>query len=150
MRSELRIVFVAALVLLVLAVGTLAAATYRSGLIRVYVEEKQPGGDRVRLIVPAVVVCWGLKLVPEAELREAVADAREWLPAAAIASRELTRYPDASFVEIVSPEERVTIVKRDGALVVDVDSLSETVHISVPLAALAEVAEELEARRARL
>lgn len=122
----------------------LAGATYQAGMVRVSVEEKRPDGEHIRLAVPAILIHGGLKLVPDAKLQELPADARRWMPVIRIASAELARCPDGPLVEIRDQNERVTIAKRKGALVIDVDSTDETVHLSVPLRTLALVARELE------
>ena len=141
--AQRRPILAAVLLVLGVAVGSAAAATYRAGLVHVYVEEKRPGGDNVKIIVPGILLTTGLKLVPEQHLREGLHDARRWLPVAAAMARELERYPDASFIEVSSPQEQVHISTRSGVLVVDVDSPDETVHVSIPLATLADLTAEL-------
>ncbi|HSC77503.1 MAG TPA: hypothetical protein VLB32_02970 [Candidatus Acidoferrales bacterium] len=138
------------LLVLWIATGTAAAATYRAGLVRVSVEEKRPGGDNVRLIVPGILLTTGLKLVPDNQLREGLRDARPWLPVAAALAKELRNYPDASFIEVSSAQEQMRIATRGGVLVVDVSSPDETVHVSIPLTTLADLTAELNARRAEL
>jgi hypothetical protein len=72
--------------------------------------------------------------------------AREFLPAMRIAAEELERIPDGLLVEVSSPREHVLIVKRGGSLVVDVDNAGETVHVSMPLKTVRNLARDLEAR----
>ncbi len=141
--AQRRPILAAVLLVLGVAVGSAAAATYRAGLVRVYVEEKRPGGENVKIIVPAILLTCGLKLVPEQQLREGLRDARPWLPLAAAAAKELQNYPDASFIEVSSAQEQVRISTRGGVLVVDVNSPEETVHVSIPLATLADLTAEL-------
>jgi len=138
-----------ALLLLILVAGA-AAATYRAGLVRLYVEEKRPGGDNVKIIVPGILLTTGLKFVPEQRLREGLGDARPWLPVAAALAKELRNYPDASFIEVSSGQDQVRISTRSGVLLVDVNSAEETVHVSMPLATLADLTAELNARRFEL
>ncbi len=145
-----RPILAAVLLVVGVVVGSAAAATYRAGLVRVSVEEKRPGGDNVKLIVPGILLTTGLRLVPDGHLREGLRDARPWLPVAASLARELRNYPDASFVEVSSGQEQVCIATRSGVLVVDVNSPEETVHVSIPLATLADLTAELNARRAEL
>jgi hypothetical protein len=130
-----------------LLLGTLVlggAAVYDMGAVRVSVQEKKPGGDHVRLLIPAVAVPLGLRIAPEEKLREAALQARPWLPALRIASQELERCPDGPLVEVTNPHEKVSIVKRGHSLLIDVDSEDETVHVSVPLRAVTSVVERLE------
>ncbi len=154
-RSEMtltkaRTITWAALAVLLAVVSAGAVATYRAGLVRLYVEEKRPGGDNVKIIVPGILLTTGLKFVPEQRLREGLGDARPWLPVAAALARELERYPDASFIEVSSAGEQVRISTRSGVLLVDVNSPEETVHVSIPLATLADLTAELNARRSEL
>lgn len=149
-RAKQHPILAAVLLILGVAAGSAAAATYRAGLVHVSVEEKRPGGDNVRLIVPGILLTTGLKLVPEAQLREELRDARPWLPVAAALARELRNYPDASFIEVSSAQEQMRIATRSGVLVVDVSSPDETVHVSIPLTTLADLTAELNARRAEL
>ncbi len=148
--AKRRPILAAVLLVLGVAAGSAAAATYRAGLVRVSVEEKRPGGENVKVIVPGILLTTGLKLVPEAQLREGLRDARPWLPVAAAVARELRNYPDASFIEVSSGQEQVRIATRGGVLVVDVNSPEETIHVSIPLATLADLTAELNARRAEL
>ena len=131
-----------------LGVSALAGAgvVYQYGVVKVYVEEKRPGGERIRLWVPGVLAPVALKLVPDEELR-LPPEARQWMPALRAASEELARVEDFTLVEVREPGERVTIVKRHGALVIDVVSPDETVHISLPLRVVVSVAQELESAR---
>lgn len=128
-----------------LGVSVLAGTgvVYQYGAVTVYVEEKKPGGDRVRLWVPGVLAPVALKLVPAEELR-LPPEARQWMPALRAASEELAHVEDFTLVEVREPGERVTIVKRHGALIIDVESADETVHVSVPLRVVIAVAKELE------
>jgi len=122
-------------ILLGLVVGVLGLTfiAYAAGTVLVGVQDKKPGGHRILLAVPAVVITLGLKLFPAASLREASAEARPWLPAIEAAGNELAKCPDARFVEIRDPTEWVSIAKRGGSLVIDVDSVDERVHLSFPV-----------------
>lgn len=125
-------------------------AVYSAGSVTVYVHEKKPDGHRIWLPVPAVLVDLGVRMVPDRKLKKVSSKLRPWLPAIEAASRELARCPDGPFVEVMNPNERVTIVKRGDSLVIDVDSQTETVHVSVPIRVLASVAQRLDAASASL
>ena len=134
----------AAILASVASVPVLAGAfVYNAGLARVEVIEKTPNGHHIRLYVPAVVVPIAVRLAPKEKLRRASRDLQAWLPAIKAASEELRRCPDGPLVEVDSRDEHVRIMKRGDALVIDVDSASETVHVSFPLRALAYTASEL-------
>ncbi len=129
------------------ALGTVALAgayVVHEGAVRVAVEEYKPGGTHLHLILPAVVVPLGLSVVPDYKLRDAAAQAREWLPALEAASAELARLPDTDLVEVRDAEEHVSVIKRGALLVVDIQSPREKVHVSFPLKTLNEVCRKLE------
>ena len=128
----------------VASVPVLAGAlVYSTGMARVEVREKTLNGHHIRLFVPAVVVPIAVRLVPKAKLRDASRDLQAWLPAIKVASEELSRCPDGPLVEVDSRREHVRIAKRGDALVIDVDSERDTVHISFPLRAVAYTASQL-------
>ncbi len=128
-----------------LGVSVLAGAgvVYQYGAVKVYVEEKKPGGERVRLWVPGVLAPVALKLIPAEELR-LPPEARRWMPALRAAGEELERVEDFILVEVEDGGEHVRIEKRNGALIIDVVSPEETVHLSVPLRVVLSVARQLE------
>ena len=132
--------------------GTLVIAgiVADAGMIQVRVLEKKTDGTNLRLYVPAALVPLGVMIAPERQLEHAMRRAHEFLPAMRIASEELERMPDGLLVEVLSPREHVMIVKSGGALVVDVDTSRETVHVSVPLRMVRNLARDLEARTQHL
>ncbi len=128
--------------------GTVVAAgavAFSEGAVSVRVLEKKRDGHHIRLLVPAMVVPLGIRLVPNEKLEQASAEMRPWLPAIKLATQELAKYPDGPFVEVRSPREQVSITKQGGVLVIDVDSSEETVHVSVPLRMVNRIARQLEA-----
>ena len=133
---------------MVLLTGTLVVAgiVADAGMIGVRIHEKKPDGTNVRLYVPAILVPAAMTFVPEQELEQAMRQAKEFLPALRIAAEELERIPDGPLVEVRSPREHVSIVKRGGSLVVDVENADETVHVTLPLKMVSKLARELEAR----
>ncbi len=136
-------ILAAVILLVVLYTGSAAAATYRAGLVRIHVTKKKPGGENLHLVVPGIMLTSALGLVPDDKLKDSLRDARPWLPVAAAAARELQRYPDATFIEVSSPRERVRIATRDAVLTIDVDSPDETVYVAMPLATLADLTAQL-------
>ena len=121
-----------------------------AGMIGVRVHEKKPDGTNLRLYVPAILVPVAMKIAPERELDRAAMRAKEFLPALRIAVEELERIPDGPLVEVQSPREHVSIVKSGGSLVVDVDDAHDTVHVTVPLKMVSNLARDLEARAERV
>jgi len=136
------------------ALGTVVLAgayVVHEGAVRIAVDEQAPGGTHIHLLLPAALVPVGMKFVPDQKLREATAQARPWLPAIRAASQELARLPDSDLVEVRDAEQHVSISKRGALLVIDVQSTRESVHVSVPLHTVEEVAREVESwgRRSR-
>jgi hypothetical protein len=119
--------------------------TYNAGAVRVSVDENRPGGDHVHIFVPAIMVPPVINLIPQEKFQEHAKEIRPWLPALKIASRELARSPDGVLVEVIDPHEHVRISKQGGAIVVDVKSPDENVHVTVPLHMIYSVAEKLDA-----
>ena len=122
------------------------AIVYNAGAVRVSVLEKKPDGEHIHLVLPAAVVPVALKFVPEEKLRYASEKLRPWLPAIKVASEELARCQDGPLVLVEGSDEKVSITKQGGSLVIDVDSPDENVHVSFPLKTLASAAEELVAK----
>ncbi|MBZ5514686.1 MAG: hypothetical protein LAN62_07555 [Acidobacteriia bacterium] len=121
------------------------ALIYDMGGVWVSVKAKKPGGDNIRLVVPAAAGPVALWLAPKKNIREAAKEARPWLPAIKAAAEELGNCPDGPLVEVTNPHEKVLIAKQGGALVIDVDNPNETVHVSVPLKMVGIIAAQLEA-----
>jgi len=123
--------------------GVLVVAA--TGVIWISIQEKQPGGTRLRLAVPAILVPVGLRLVPRHVWQEQAAQAQPWMPVVKVAADELRKSPDGTFVEVRSRSEYVNIAKRGGEMVVDVDDDGDAVHFSFPIYLLGSVAHQIEA-----
>jgi hypothetical protein len=122
-----------------------AAFVYDMGAVSIRVEGKRPGGDNLRLILPAAAAPVGLWFMPKERLRQATDKSAPYLPALRVAAQELERLSDFTLVEVTSPRETVRIQKSRGHLVIDVDDTKETVHVSLPLKAVRVVATQLAA-----
>ena len=149
-------VFARGLGFVLLALLALATFAYSSGVVRVYVLEKKPGGDRINLFVPAILVPVALKFMPAEDRRRTASELGPYLPALKAATEELARCPDAVLVQVEGPREHVSIRKLGRSLVIDVDSSDEIVHVSFPLKMVTSILAEFEdatplaARRAAL
>ncbi len=127
--------------------GTLVLAgayTFHEGVIRVEVDEYRSGGSHVHLWVPAAAVPMAMHFVPGEHLRHASEQAREALPVLHAIVKELKKYPDADFVEVVDHEQHVHVRTLGGKLQIDVDAPDEKVHVLCPLSAIEDVAGQLE------
>ena len=133
-----------------LLVGGTAYATYRAftgfGMITVDVAEKSTAGGRVRLVLPGVLLHAGtcaLRFVPDHELIEVRREIDEFAPMIEAIAEELDAMPDTTLVRVESEDEYVYIRKRDGQLVIDVETADEDVHVSIPIGAVVELIEAL-------
>lgn len=127
-------IFLAKLGVGVLSTAVVAGAALSSeGFIHVKVHEKRPGGDNIRLIVPAAIVPVALHFVPKRDLDEAPADLQQLLPIIDAAVPELEKCSDGVLVEVVDPGEHVLISKSAGSVIIDVNDRDDNVHVSVPL-----------------
>jgi len=127
-------------------VGAILAGSYlySQGLIRVSVQEKSPGGEHIRLAVPAAIVPLALAFVPAAEIgKHMPAQARQHLPMVEAALNELQRLPDCTLVQVDGPREHVRIRVEDGKMVVDVNDHEDEVHLALPLGSLRSVLAKL-------
>jgi len=131
-----KMVFLAAMVLIGALVGSM-------GMLHVEVKPKHPGGEHVWFVAPAILLPAGAFVVPREKVLEASRELREWLPTIRAAANELEQCPNGPFVQVDDRHEHVQIAKRGEALVIDVDDESETVHVSVPLAAAAYAVDRL-------
>ncbi len=122
-----------------------AALVYRTGVVSIRVQQKRSKGPNIRLIVPAALIPLAMSFVPAEKLAQPAREFEPWLPAMEIASRELAHCPDGPLVEVESRKDKVRIAKAGGSLVIDVDSVGETVHVSFPLAMARYVAQKLRA-----
>lgn len=111
------------------------AALSSEGFIYVNVQEKQPGGSHVNVLVPAALVPATLRFVPKHHFYDASRDLRTALPIIDAAIPALNDSPDGLLVEVIDPGEHVLVTKHGGSIVVDVNDPDETVHVSVPLRA---------------
>lgn len=126
--------------------GTVAFATiytFREGMIRVEVDEFRDGGSHVHLWVPAAAVPVALHFTPRNQMENASEKLSEWLPTLRQLTKELQKYPEAEFVDVVDGTDHVQIRTHNGKLEIDVREPGETVHIACPIATLDDLATEL-------
>jgi hypothetical protein len=130
----------------VLLIGGTTYATYRAftshGVITVDVSEKSMAGGRVRLVLPGALLHVGtcaLRFAPERELDEIRRELGEIAPMMEVVAEELEAMPDMTLVRVESEGEYVFIRKKDGHLVIDVETDGEDVHVSVPIGAVGEL-----------
>lgn len=121
------------------------AALSSEGFIHVRVNEKEPGGTHVNLIVPALAVPLALRFVPCNHFASAPQDLRQYLPVIDAAVPALEDAPDGVLVEVQDHDDHVVVAKRGWSIVVDVNDPNDDVHVSVPLSAAQSALHEIAA-----
>jgi len=127
--------------------GTIVLAgayTMREGVIRIDIDEFRSGGSHVHMWVPAAAVPMAMHLVPDKHWRHASEQARVAIPILHAIVKELKKYPDADFVEVMDHDQHVRIRTHDGKLQIDVDAPDEKVHVLCPLSTIEDVTIQLE------
>jgi hypothetical protein len=127
--------------------GTIVLAgayTMRNGVIRVDVDEFRSGGSHVHMWVPAAAVPMAMHLVPDKHWRHTSEQVREAMPILHAIVKELKRFPDADFVEVMDHEQHIRIRTHAGRLQIDVDTPDEKVHVLCPLSTIEDVTIQLE------
>jgi len=133
-----------------LLVGGTAYATWRAftsyGLITVDVAEKTMGGGRVRVVVPGVLLRAGscaLRFAPAHKRERIRMEMAEVAPMLRVVAEELEALPDMTIVRVESDRESVYIRKKDGHLVIEVETDREDVRVSVPIGAVGDLVRAL-------
>lgn len=121
------------------------AALSSEGFIHVKVDEREPDGHHINLIVPAAMVPVTLKFVPRQHLADAAQNLRADMAIIDAAFPALEQCPDGVFVEITEPGEHIFVAKSGGSIVIDVNDADDTVHVSVPLRAAESAIHEIAA-----
>jgi hypothetical protein len=85
-----------------------------------------------------------MHFVPSKNMRHASEQAREALPVLHAIIKELKKYPDADFVEVVDRDQHVRVRTHGGKLQLDVDAPDQKVHVLCPLSAIEDVTSQLE------
>jgi hypothetical protein len=120
------------------------AYTMREGVIKIDVDEHHSGGSHVHLWVPAAAVPMALHFAPKRHLEQAARQAGPYMATVRALTKELEKYPNATFVDLEDGNQHVRIQTRNGKLQVDVNGDEETVHLLCPLEIIDDVSSELE------
>ena len=120
------------------------AYTFREGVIRIDVDEYRSGGSHVHMWLPAAAVPMAMHFVPGKQIHHASERASEALPVLHAIVKELKKYPDADFVEVVDRDQHVRMRTHGGKLQIDVDAPREKVHVLCPLSTIEDVTSQLE------
>lgn len=136
MRTKTRTLFAIIFglpLLLAIGLGFAGATLYHAGTFHLEVYEKHSDGASVGIHVPATAahaVAFLLPRVVEAQIPD---EARQHLGVARAAMEALSRCPDGIFVDVESDQEIVLIEKRDGKILIHVDTPDEAVRASFPV-----------------
>jgi hypothetical protein len=117
--------------------------TFREGVIRVDVDEFRSGGSHVHLLVPAAAVPVAVHFAPRQHMQHAAEQIEPWLPTIRQLTKELEKYPNADFIDVVDGSDHVQIRTHDGKLQIDVNEPGESVHIACPISTLEDIASGL-------
>ena len=134
------------LIAVIAAMAVLVALMYRQGTVRISVASKHDDRGSIRLALPASAIYWTVKLIPDEGCRELSRDLGPILPALEEAGKDLGRYPNTVFVEILSKELSLTIRTEEKTLLIEGESPGETLSVSFPVEVLSEFFEELQKR----
>ena len=115
------------------------------GLVHVKVVERKPPGLHISVIAPAMLAPIAVHFAPQRDLAQAAREIQPYVPAIRAALDSLRDTEDVVFVDVKEPYERVRVSKLGGAIVVDVDQVGETVHVSAPVRAISSTIEQLAA-----
>jgi len=127
------------------AAAVVAAAVYHAGTIDVEID--QSGGEHVSIAVPSSLVNAAVKLLPDRVYADAASEVAPYWDACRAAVREIQRAPDGVLVQVDGPDLNVLVAKHDGRLRIDVVDARDRVQVSVPLATVRQIVEELEPAR---
>jgi len=133
--------------LIKIAVGCLAAflgifsactvVVLQAGVGSVYVKNEEV---TLWLPVPMAAVDLGLWFIPAKELEDVQENLLPVRDVILAGFHELQNIPDATLVEVETPDESVLVLKEGNDLVVDVDSRTDgKVHVKLPLDSLERI-----------
>lgn len=121
------------------------AYVFHEGVVSMDVDEKGPDGAHVHVWVPATAVSAALRLVPSKDLRKPAEQMRPYLPVAHKLAHELEKYPNAELVDVRDGDDHVRIATVSGKLQIDANSNDgDVVHVTMPVAVLNDVVDELQ------
>lgn len=115
------------------------------GLVQVNVVQKQAQGHHIHVVAPALLLTIGAHFAPKESMAEASAEIQPWMPTIRATLAQLRECDDIAFVEVSRPDQKVRVAKSGGSIVVDVESVEDSVHVSAPIRAMSSAVEELAA-----
>ena len=136
--------FAGFMVLSVVTVAAGAAAVASAGSVSVEVQPDD--GDGLSLGLPAILIHLAIALAPDDFVAECAGELEPVWPTLSAAARELDRAPDFVLLEVRSRDEYVRVEKRQGRMIVLVESGDEQVSVALPMGTVRHLARRLEAQ----
>ncbi len=121
--------------ILLAAVAGLGAATVLMDWVIVDVQTPDPEAIHFKVPFPLVIADIAVAFIPDdvTQDMEVPPEVRAQREVVMAALSSLIDAPDGALVEVTTPDETVSIVKKGGNLEVDVNAEDAVVHCSVPL-----------------
>jgi hypothetical protein len=129
-------------------VTTVACSAYvlQDGFVHISVDESAKNGTHLHLIVPAELATIAAHFAPPKKFAEHQRELRALLPALKLSAQELVKLPDSMLVEVRDAHEHVLICKAGDGISIEEESPNEHVKVWVPLHAIYDTAEVLQAK----
>lgn len=134
MNLTRRVVLTVAIVIVLMTLGVASvvwALVIKPGSVFVRVVEKGYRGDGVSVAIPAGPMEAVLKLAVLGHCKTA-REVDEWKPAIESIAASLNKVQNATLVAVTTDDEQVRIVKRNGALRIEVETDDASVHVDLP------------------
>lgn len=130
-----RVVLSVAIVIVLMSVGvafTVWALVLKPESVVVRIVEKGYRGDRISVALPSRVIEAVVKAAVLGNVCARPQEFDEWRPAIESIAASLNDVQNATLVAVTTDDERVRIVKRDGALRIEVETRDASVKVHVP------------------
>jgi hypothetical protein len=121
-------------------VSAVALVLHRTGVVMVSVQDKT-AGKQYFAPVHFLMVNTGMQLFPEHRFGSSFQKVYDDKRLVLAAWNELSKCPDADFVQVNTPENHVLITKRGDDLLLDVNAPDKRVQMKIPMAAAAKTLE---------
>lgn len=130
-----RVVLTMAIVIVLMTIGVASvvwALVLKPGSVVIRVIEKGYRGDRISVAFPARVIEAVVRAAVLGNVCERPNELDEWRPAIESIAASLNEIQNATLVSVTTDDERVLIVKRAGALQIEIETDDASVHVNVP------------------
>jgi hypothetical protein len=118
---------------LLAAVAGLGTATILMDWMIIDVQTPEPESIHIKAPLPLVLADIAVAFIPDDLAQEIPQEIRDQRETVLEALSSLVDAPDGALVEVTTPEETVSIVKKSHSLMIDVNAEGAVVHCSLPL-----------------